>query len=205
MLLKKIVLLYCLTLSEALLVQMVDQILRRIQTEIQNEMAQKVKVTHVITNLLLLIRIISEKGEFIADKPQLKSRMWEVNKLYPLSVENNFEEEVIKIINSFLFFAHREDIQNYEMHRFVAEFAAEFEKSEYEPTYYYIAFNNFIMKGDFQTTIKPIYNLVKTGLVFLLEAKRNKNESVYKKLPIAHTLLLLQNILAIHGGMFSVD
>jgi hypothetical protein len=38
-----------------------------------------------------------------------------------------------------------------------------------------------------------------------LDAKNNEAQGTFKKLPIAHSLLLLQNILAIHGRLFPVD
>lgn len=57
------------------------------------------------------------------------------------------------------------------------------------------------MKGNLESTIVPIFNLMKEGLKFFLLGKNGvKNETNRKKLPIAHTLLLLQNILALYGS-----
>jgi len=56
------------------------------------------------------------------------------------------------------------------------------------------------MKGEYETTVKPIYYILKKSLIFLMDAKEKKSQSHRKKVPIAHTLLLLQNVLAMHGG-----
>ena len=76
-------------------------------------------------------------------------------------------------------------------------FIEDFVKQGYEPTHYYVAFNHFIMKGNLNKTVILIYETLKKSLQFFLGGK--KKETGRKKIPIGHTLLLLQNLLAMHG------
>lgn len=39
--------------------------------------------------------------------PKVKLLMWDVSKLYTIAKNNYFEDEIIKIINNFLFYASR--------------------------------------------------------------------------------------------------
>lgn len=54
------------------------------------------------------------------------------------------------------------------MSKFIPEFIVDFIKSDYVPTHYYIAFNHFIMKGDYETAVMPIYTVLKKSLNFFI-------------------------------------
>lgn len=47
-------------------------------------------MTHVITSLLQVLKIISEKGDFIQEKRELRKLLWESTKLYKLSISHYF-------------------------------------------------------------------------------------------------------------------
>jgi hypothetical protein len=54
-----------------------------------------------------------------------------------------------------------------------------------------------LMKGSIDKTVLPIYEVLKKSLNFHLNKDKKKTD--LKKLSIGHTLLLLQNIVAVHG------
>ena len=144
------------------------------------------------------MRKILSNRKYITNKPNVREEILKVIPQYKTFKQLNMEDIILKIINEFMEFS---DVISEEFLIKISQIdlVEEFRQDQYRPTPFYWIWNQFVFKEKNLDKIREIKNLLLEGLKSLYQSFLCEKKNVKSNLPIAHSLLILQHILTLHG------